>query len=50
VHYRLHPLADHLAAWRAAGMQDVDVQLMSLGGGLVMSGRKRMSANPGVQG
>ena len=40
-HYRLHPLADHLAAWRAAGIEDVDVRLMSLGGGLVMSGRKR---------
>jgi demethylmenaquinone methyltransferase/2-methoxy-6-polyprenyl-1,4-benzoquinol methylase len=40
-HYRQHPLADHLSAWRAAGLEDVDVKLMSLGGGLVMSGRKR---------
>ncbi len=40
-HYQQHPLDDHLAAWRAAGMEHVDVQLMSVGGGLVMSGRKR---------
>jgi demethylmenaquinone methyltransferase/2-methoxy-6-polyprenyl-1,4-benzoquinol methylase len=45
-HYRLHPLADHLAAWRAAGIEDVDVRLMSLGGGLVMSGRKH---DPGAR-
>ena len=40
-HYQQHPLAEHLAAWRDAGIDDVDVQLMSVGGGLVMSGRKR---------
>jgi hypothetical protein len=28
-------------AWREAGMDDVQVRLMSLGGGLVMSGRKK---------
>jgi demethylmenaquinone methyltransferase/2-methoxy-6-polyprenyl-1,4-benzoquinol methylase len=39
-HYQQHPLDDHLAAWKTAGMEDVDVRLMSLGGGLVMSGRK----------
>ena len=39
-HYREHPLDAHVAAWRAAGMTDVRVTLMSLGGGLVMSGRK----------
>jgi demethylmenaquinone methyltransferase / 2-methoxy-6-polyprenyl-1,4-benzoquinol methylase len=48
-HYRLHPLDDHVAAWRAAGLEDVDVRLMSLGGGLVMSGRKRAPARPRAQ-
>ncbi|HEX4060458.1 MAG TPA: class I SAM-dependent methyltransferase [Streptosporangiaceae bacterium] len=40
-HYRQHPLAEHVAAWQAAGLDDVQVRLMSLGGGLVMSGTKR---------
>ncbi|HEY3734522.1 MAG TPA: class I SAM-dependent methyltransferase [Streptosporangiaceae bacterium] len=40
-HYRQHPLEAHLAAWRDAGLEDVDIRLMSVGGGLVMSGRKR---------
>jgi hypothetical protein len=35
-----------VAAWHAAGLEDVDVRLMSLGGGLVMSGRKREPARP----
>jgi demethylmenaquinone methyltransferase / 2-methoxy-6-polyprenyl-1,4-benzoquinol methylase len=39
-HYRDHPLDAHVAAWRVAGIADVEVRLMSLGGGLVMSGRK----------
>ncbi|HLX49125.1 MAG TPA: class I SAM-dependent methyltransferase [Streptosporangiaceae bacterium] len=43
-HYRRHPLAEHEAAWRAAGMEQVQVRLMSLGGGLVMSGIKRPAA------
>jgi demethylmenaquinone methyltransferase/2-methoxy-6-polyprenyl-1,4-benzoquinol methylase len=43
-HYKLHPLAEHVAAWHAAGLEDVEVRLMSLGGGLVMAGRKRRSA------
>jgi demethylmenaquinone methyltransferase/2-methoxy-6-polyprenyl-1,4-benzoquinol methylase len=43
-HYQVHPLADHLEAWRKAGIEDLDVRLMSLGGGLVMSGRKRPPA------
>ena len=46
-HYRRHPLTGHLAAWREAGLEDVDVRLMSVGGGLIMSGRKRGSAVPG---
>jgi demethylmenaquinone methyltransferase / 2-methoxy-6-polyprenyl-1,4-benzoquinol methylase len=39
-HYRQHPLGAHVAAWRDAGMADVGVDLMSLGGGLVMWGRR----------
>jgi demethylmenaquinone methyltransferase / 2-methoxy-6-polyprenyl-1,4-benzoquinol methylase len=39
-HYRRYPVDDHLAAWRAAGLCDVGVRVMSLGGGLVMWGRK----------
>ena len=43
-HYKLHPLAEHVAAWRAGGLEEIEVRLMSLGGGLVMAGRKRMPA------
>lgn len=39
-HYRNHPVASTVDAWRAAGMTDVTVREMSLGGGLVMWGRK----------
>jgi demethylmenaquinone methyltransferase/2-methoxy-6-polyprenyl-1,4-benzoquinol methylase len=39
-HYRRHPLAWHVAAWRAAGLTEVGTEPMSLGGGLVMWGRK----------
>lgn len=39
-HYRRYPLAWHVEAWQAAGIRDVEVRLMSLGGGLVMWGRK----------
>ena len=35
-HYRRYPLAWHVEAWRKAGFVDVGVQMMSLGGGLVM--------------
>ncbi len=44
-HYRRYPLDEHIAAWRAAGLTDVGVSLMSLGGGLIMWGRK--AAAPG---
>jgi demethylmenaquinone methyltransferase/2-methoxy-6-polyprenyl-1,4-benzoquinol methylase len=48
VHYRRMPLAAHVAAWQAAGLTDVGVSLMSLGGGLVMWGRKAgRPAGPG---
>jgi demethylmenaquinone methyltransferase/2-methoxy-6-polyprenyl-1,4-benzoquinol methylase len=40
-HYRSYSLAWHLQTWREAGMDDVQVRLMSLGGGLVMWGRKK---------
>jgi demethylmenaquinone methyltransferase/2-methoxy-6-polyprenyl-1,4-benzoquinol methylase len=39
-HYRRYPLEWHQSAWRDAGIDDVHVRLMSLGGGLVMRGRK----------
>ena len=39
-HYRRYPLDAHVAAWRAAGLTDVGVELMSLGGGLIMWGSK----------
>jgi len=46
-HYRQHPVAAHLAAWRAAGLDDVRARPMSLGGGLVMSGVKRPAGEAG---
>jgi demethylmenaquinone methyltransferase/2-methoxy-6-polyprenyl-1,4-benzoquinol methylase len=39
-HYRRYPTSWHVAAWQSAGLTDVRFRLMSLGGGLVMSGRK----------
>ena len=39
-HYRRYPLDWTVDAWRAAGIEDVQVRRMSLGGGLVMWGRK----------
>jgi demethylmenaquinone methyltransferase / 2-methoxy-6-polyprenyl-1,4-benzoquinol methylase len=39
-HYRRYPLDAHTAAWRAAGLTGVGVQLVSLGGGLIMWGSK----------
>jgi demethylmenaquinone methyltransferase/2-methoxy-6-polyprenyl-1,4-benzoquinol methylase len=40
-HYRKLPLPATVDAWLAAGIADVGVRVMSLGGGLVMWGRKR---------
>ena len=40
-HYRNQPLPATVDAWQRAGIDDIDVRLMSLGGGLVMWGRKR---------
>jgi demethylmenaquinone methyltransferase/2-methoxy-6-polyprenyl-1,4-benzoquinol methylase len=39
-HYRDYPLAWTLDAWRAAGLAEVNFRVSSLGGGLVMWGRK----------
>jgi demethylmenaquinone methyltransferase / 2-methoxy-6-polyprenyl-1,4-benzoquinol methylase len=40
-HYRRWPLARIVEAWEAAGMVQVSHSVMSLGGGVVMWGRKR---------
>jgi demethylmenaquinone methyltransferase / 2-methoxy-6-polyprenyl-1,4-benzoquinol methylase len=39
-HYARYPLSWHVHAWEQAGMTDVRCRLMSLGGGVVMSGAK----------
>jgi demethylmenaquinone methyltransferase/2-methoxy-6-polyprenyl-1,4-benzoquinol methylase len=39
-HYRRYPTPWHVEAWGRAGIRDVHVRLMSLGGGIVMWGRK----------
>lgn len=39
-HYRRWPLQRIVAAWEAAGMVDVEHRVMSVGGGVVMWGRK----------
>ena len=44
-HYRQHPLDAHLAAWRGAGLTGAAADLMSLGGGLIMWGRKGTPAD-----
>lgn len=40
-HYHRYPLEEHVALWHDAGLEDVHTRPMSLGGGLVMWGRKR---------
>lgn len=40
-HYRAYPLEEHVRIWHDAGIEDVHTRPMSLGGGLVMWGRKR---------
>jgi demethylmenaquinone methyltransferase / 2-methoxy-6-polyprenyl-1,4-benzoquinol methylase len=40
-HYRRYPLAAIVDAWRRAGFEDVEARTMSLGGGLVMWGKRR---------
>jgi hypothetical protein len=39
-HYRRHPIERHVERWREAGIEDVRTRRMSLGGGLVMRGRR----------
>ena len=39
-HYRRYPLSWTVEAWREAGIDDVGVRTMSLGGGLVMWGSR----------
>jgi len=39
-HYRHYPVDAHVDMWRDAGLVDVEARPMSLGGGLVMWGRK----------
>ena len=40
-HYLRYPVDWTVEAWRAAGLEEVTTRHMSLGGGLVMTGRKR---------
>ena len=40
-HYRKYPVDWTIEAWKKAGFEDVGVRRMSLGGGLVMWGRRR---------
>jgi demethylmenaquinone methyltransferase / 2-methoxy-6-polyprenyl-1,4-benzoquinol methylase len=40
-HYRRYPLSSTVAMWQEADLVDVEYRLMSLGGGVVMWGRKR---------
>ncbi|HTT91720.1 MAG TPA: class I SAM-dependent methyltransferase [Acidimicrobiales bacterium] len=49
-HYRRYPDTWHAAAWLEAGIEDVHVRLMSVGGGLVMWGRKAASEPGQVMG
>lgn len=46
-HYRDHPVENIVGYWRGAGMEQVGVRRMSLGGGIVMWGRK-LPAEPDV--
>ena len=39
-HYRRYPLEAHVGMWHAAGLVDVHTRPMSVGGGLVMWGRR----------
>ncbi len=39
-HYRRYPVQHHVEMWQEAGFEDVRTRRMSLGGGLVMRGRR----------
>ena len=45
--YERHPLEEQVAWWRAAGIENVRVQTMSLGGALVIGGTKEGDAQYG---
>lgn len=45
-HYRMFSVPATVAAWEAAGLCDVGVRRMSLGGGLVMWGRRAATDRP----
>jgi demethylmenaquinone methyltransferase / 2-methoxy-6-polyprenyl-1,4-benzoquinol methylase len=45
-HYRKFPVHAAVQAWEAAGFTDVGLRRMSLGGGLVMWGRRDTAARP----
>ena len=45
-HYRRFSVPATVAAWEAAGFSDVGVRVMSLGGGLVMWGRRAADGQP----
>jgi demethylmenaquinone methyltransferase/2-methoxy-6-polyprenyl-1,4-benzoquinol methylase len=47
-HYRRYPVSWTVDAWRRAGMVDIGVRPMSLGGGLVMWGRRAGAGEPGA--
>jgi demethylmenaquinone methyltransferase/2-methoxy-6-polyprenyl-1,4-benzoquinol methylase len=46
--YRAWPLARIVEGWKAAGIADVQLKVMSVGGGVVMWGRKTDQARPGA--
>ncbi len=39
-HYRHHPLAEIVQAWRHAGIDEIGIRIMSMGGGVVILGRR----------
>jgi demethylmenaquinone methyltransferase / 2-methoxy-6-polyprenyl-1,4-benzoquinol methylase len=43
-HYQRYPVPWHVDAWQRAGVENVHTRLISVGGGLVMWGRKRSPA------
>jgi demethylmenaquinone methyltransferase / 2-methoxy-6-polyprenyl-1,4-benzoquinol methylase len=45
-HYRRYPVDWTVRAWEQAGMTDVGARMMSLGGGLVMWGKRAGGASP----
>jgi demethylmenaquinone methyltransferase / 2-methoxy-6-polyprenyl-1,4-benzoquinol methylase len=48
--YARHPLEQIVGYWQQAGLQDVRVRRMSLGGGIVMSATKRAGAGDALAG